>query len=250
MINIHIVGQGSLGSTIALEIAKRALATSMPLKVNIYDYDIVESRNLVAQAFDPTDLGETKVNAMLKKLSSYDIIETKGFNEKITKENVKELLLTEGYSVVIDCVDNLPTRELLWQYGVVNNIPILHLGMSTSGQGNVSWNFGSVDTFPLSPKNLSQKQRKAVLESSEGESLPPCELNSLRGLILCTCQAGLDSLFTFLGKDMNNDFEDVEIEDYEKDAVLSSWSTSTRSFRPILESVSVERWDPKNEVMI
>jgi len=56
---IHIVGCGSVGSTIAENLARCGVT-----KMTLWDFDKVESHNIVNQMFRNQDLGKTKVEAL------------------------------------------------------------------------------------------------------------------------------------------------------------------------------------------
>lgn len=56
---IHIIGCGSVGSTIAENLARCGLK-----KMTLWDFDKVESHNIVNQMFRQQDVGKTKVEAL------------------------------------------------------------------------------------------------------------------------------------------------------------------------------------------
>lgn len=56
---IHIIGCGSVGSTIAENLARCGLK-----KMTLWDFDKVESHNIVNQMFRQQDIGKTKVEAL------------------------------------------------------------------------------------------------------------------------------------------------------------------------------------------
>lgn len=98
---IHIVGCGSVGSTVAENLA-RCGVTNMTL----WDFDIVENHNLANQMFRQQDVGRPKVEAL------YDML--REINPEV--EGVVELKpdgwqgkLMSGY--VFLCVDNIELRR-------------------------------------------------------------------------------------------------------------------------------------------
>lgn len=243
MNNIHLVGLGSLGSTLAVEIAKRATSLDIPISLVLHDFDTVEDRNIAAQQFAPSDIGKTKVQAVADMLAAYPNVQVRVSTRKLDEFNIDSLIPADEPSIIVDCVDNLKARHLLWEKGTKEEFPVLHLGMSQQGTGNVSWNFREVDTFPLSPTRMSKKMLEKLENANRGpQTLPPCELNALRGLILCTCQAGLNALFTFLGFDICNDLDVITTPAHDL-RYLTSWETDKRSFTPQLESINSEGWD-------
>lgn len=60
---IHIVGCGSVGSTLAENLVRCGLK-----KITLYDFDTVEEHNIVNQMFDESDVGENKAIALKKHL--------------------------------------------------------------------------------------------------------------------------------------------------------------------------------------
>lgn len=85
---IHIIGCGSVGSTIAENLVRFGLK-----KITLYDFDVVEPKNIVNQMFTSEDIGISKVEAlerMLKRINpdigDGDIkIESEGYtNQKLS----------------------------------------------------------------------------------------------------------------------------------------------------------------------
>lgn len=58
-VRIHIIGCGSVGSTVAENLARMGVT-----KMTLWDFDIVESQNIVNQMFRQTDIGKSKVDAL------------------------------------------------------------------------------------------------------------------------------------------------------------------------------------------
>jgi len=98
---IHIVGCGSVGSTVAENLARCGVT-----KMTLWDFDIVEPHNLANQMFRQKDVGKPKVEALLDILMEInpdikDDIELK-------PEGWKGKLMS-GY--VFLCVDNIELRK-------------------------------------------------------------------------------------------------------------------------------------------
>ena len=97
---IHIIGCGSVGSCVAELLARFGL-TNMVL----YDFDIVEPKNVVNQMFFSTQTGENKVNA-LKDI----LVNINADCEKIeVQPDGYEDQPLDGY--VFLCVDNIELRH-------------------------------------------------------------------------------------------------------------------------------------------
>jgi len=203
---VFILGCGAIGSNLALELARKCFSTSTYLNIFLLDYDVVERRNLAAQAFLPKHVGLLKVDAVEELLEGFSSVSISKLNLKLTEENLTEIInivdASDEKSILIDCFDNLDARNLAWKLGQVLDIPVIHAGMSEKGSGYVSWSTNDYDTFPLSPKNTNPKRIKEIAEAQKSlVSLPPCELNGFRSLVLNTSLAAANALFIYLGID-------------------------------------------------
>lgn len=98
---IHIIGCGSVGSTVAELLARFGLTD-----ISLYDFDNVEDHNLVNQMFVMKDVGQLKVDAVYEHLVEV--------NPEM-KQTVKRY--PDGYSnqklsgYVFLCVDNIDLRR-------------------------------------------------------------------------------------------------------------------------------------------
>lgn len=77
--NIHIIGCGAIGSTVAFLLAKLGLTNLI-----LYDEDVVESKNVANQMYRDADVGKPKVEALKDILADInpeleDTIQTRGF---------------------------------------------------------------------------------------------------------------------------------------------------------------------------
>lgn len=231
MIRIHLIGIGALGAGLAVEIAKRAAATEKNIELLLYDFDKVEERNVYSQHFDPKDINKLKAEAIGERIGGYRNVAITIRPWKITADNIPDMKF-EGNDVVIDAVDNLVTRHLLWEIGVSQKIPVMHLGMSYQDTGVVSWNFDDYDNFPLSPTKLSPEVMVKVVQQrmsgkiEEETKLPPCDLNASRGLSTNTINSAVDSLFIFLGRDSASILPEELSALREAPGTITTWSTN------------------------
>ena len=200
MYNIHLIGAGSLGGAFAKEFTRRAASTDFPVKLFIYDDDKVERRNIFSQEFTPKDIGKTKAEVIAELCNEYEGIEAKAIVDRVTNENFAKLLSLDHQSIIVDACDNLVTRQMLWMQGMANDVPVCHASMTPTGEGNVSWNYQTTDTFPLSPLTMNSDSIEALAKQDK-EKKPPCELNTFRGLIYNTSLAAVNAVFIALGKD-------------------------------------------------
>jgi molybdopterin-synthase adenylyltransferase len=118
---VFIAGAGGLGSPAAIYLAAAGIGT-----IRIADQDTAELSNLNRQVLHwEEDIDRKKVDsaaAKLKKINPDIKIETIG--EKITEANV--LTLVADADLIVDAMDNLPTRYLLNRTAVKKNIPFFH----------------------------------------------------------------------------------------------------------------------------
>lgn len=216
MAKVHLVGCGALGSVIALEAAKRSRSVGSTLTLHLYDSDTVQDRNVAAQNFSPKHIGQSKVEAVAQQLEDYDTVEVVQHKVRLESENLMKELGLEPGDIIIDAVDNIPTRQMLWTLGISGIVPVMHVGMAQSGTGNVTWNYKDFDTFPLSPKyalsahEAVEGKAEAEVDKELGiESLPPCELSARRSLILNTAMSAVNGLFIFRGQDITGEMEEL-----------------------------------------
>ena len=98
---IHIIGCGSVGSTVVELLARFGLT-----KLMLYDFDSVEPKNLANQMFRQKDIGKLKVEALTNLLC--DINPETTANLHIDERGYKAQKLS-GY--VFLCVDNIELRK-------------------------------------------------------------------------------------------------------------------------------------------
>jgi len=56
---IHLIGCGSVGSVVAENLVRFGIT-----KITLYDFDVVESKNIANQLFNAEDIGKEKVYAL------------------------------------------------------------------------------------------------------------------------------------------------------------------------------------------
>ncbi len=124
---VIIFGVGGVGGT-CLE----ALVRSGIKNIDIYDFDVVEESNLNRQVISNiNNIGEKKVDAacIFSKNINKDL-NIKGYNLKISKDNIYNLDLKADY--VIDAIDDVEAKVALIKRCKEENIPII----SSMGTGN------------------------------------------------------------------------------------------------------------------
>jgi molybdopterin/thiamine biosynthesis adenylyltransferase len=118
---VFIAGAGGLGSSSATYLAAAGVGT-----LRIVDHDKVELSNLNRQVLHwPADIGQTKVGSAQSKLKQLNPqLKIEAVEEKITQANISKLV--EGFDLIVDAMDNLPTRYLLNKAAIEKNIPFFH----------------------------------------------------------------------------------------------------------------------------
>jgi adenylyltransferase/sulfurtransferase len=118
---VAIAGAGGLGSPVAIYLAVAGVGT-----IRIIDHDKVELSNLNRQILHwDKDVGRNKVESAREKLSPLNRnVRIETVKETITEANVSHLIA--GFDVVVDAMDNLPTRFVLNKAIVESRIPFVH----------------------------------------------------------------------------------------------------------------------------
>jgi len=118
---VFIAGAGGLGSPAAVYLAAAGIGT-----IRMADHDTVELSNLNRQILHwDENIGEEKAESAankLKKLNSDIRIEVMG--ETLTEANALQLVADSD--LIVDAMDNLPTRYLLNRTAIKKGIPFFH----------------------------------------------------------------------------------------------------------------------------
>jgi len=129
---VLIAGAGGLGSPISLYLAAAGVG-----RISIVDHERVDLSNLNRQILHwEKDIGRGKVDSAVEKLLSLNRdAAIEAVRETITEENVSRL--AEGFDLIVDAVDNLPTRYLLNRAAIEYRIPFFH-GAVSGFEGRVT----------------------------------------------------------------------------------------------------------------
>jgi hypothetical protein len=196
---VVLVGCGFLGSLFAEELIKKLHSMEHPADLLFVDNDTVDQRNPSNHLYDPDCIGKYKADILVFKAGLYGF-KADASKRYLTMDDLPEALKTAD--LVVDAVDNIPTRQVLWALGrsrVGEAVPILHLGLSQNGAGAVEWTTPYFDNFSLSPVALAGKEEEEVAKMGKMEKLRPCELNEHRGVGLNIAIAGVKSVSAYLG---------------------------------------------------
>jgi molybdopterin/thiamine biosynthesis adenylyltransferase len=118
---VIIGGGGGLSSAVSIYLVAAGVGT-----VRIVDHDKVELSNLNRQVLHwDEDVGRRKVVSASEKLKKLNPeVEIEAIDETITEANVSRLV--SGFDLIVDAMDNLPTRLLLNKIALDKNIPFFH----------------------------------------------------------------------------------------------------------------------------
>jgi adenylyltransferase/sulfurtransferase len=118
---VVIAGAGGLGSPIAIYLTAAGIG-----RIRMIDHDQVTLSNLNRQILHgEEDIGRKKVDSARTKLRSLNsAVEIEAIAETVTEGNVSQLV--DGCDVIVDAMDNLPTRYILNRCAIQKNIPFFH----------------------------------------------------------------------------------------------------------------------------
>jgi molybdopterin-synthase adenylyltransferase len=132
---IAVVGLGGLGGYIAEELARIGVG-----KLILIDGDVFEETNLNRQLLaSEATLGRPKAEVAKERIFLVNPwVETKAVVQRLTSANASDLL--DGAMLVMDAVDNIPTRKLIQDVCEVMDLPMVH-GAISGWYGQVAFIF-------------------------------------------------------------------------------------------------------------
>jgi molybdopterin/thiamine biosynthesis adenylyltransferase/rhodanese-related sulfurtransferase len=117
---VLLLGAGGLGSPTALYLAAGGIGT-----IGIVDDDVVDLSNLQRQVIHTTDrIGTPKVDSAQEAMNAINPdVNVVKYETRLDASNIMEIIA--GYDVIVDGVDNFPTRYLLNDASVRLKIPVV-----------------------------------------------------------------------------------------------------------------------------
>jgi molybdopterin/thiamine biosynthesis adenylyltransferase/rhodanese-related sulfurtransferase len=117
---VLLLGAGGLGSPTALYLAAAGVGT-----IGIVDNDVVDLSNLQRQVIHTTDrVGVAKVDSAEESMKAINPdVDVVKYPERLDASNVMRII--EGYDVIVDGLDNFPTRYLINDASVRLQIPVV-----------------------------------------------------------------------------------------------------------------------------
>jgi sulfur-carrier protein adenylyltransferase/sulfurtransferase len=117
---VLLLGAGGLGSPTALYLAAAGVGT-----LGIVDNDVVDLSNLQRQVIHSTDrIGVPKVDSAEQSIKALNPdVEVVKYQTRLDASNIMEIIA--GWDIIVDGVDNFPTRYLLNDASVRLQIPVV-----------------------------------------------------------------------------------------------------------------------------
>ncbi len=119
--SVLLLGAGGLGSPAALYLAAAGVG-----HIGIIDMDEVDASNLQRQVLHNVErIGQRKVESAKKTLSLLNPdVEVTTYDVRLGADNVLDII--DGYDVIVDGMDNFPTRYLVNDAALLKRIPVVH----------------------------------------------------------------------------------------------------------------------------
>jgi molybdopterin/thiamine biosynthesis adenylyltransferase/rhodanese-related sulfurtransferase len=117
---VLLLGAGGLGAPTALYLAAAGIG-----ELGIVDDDIVDASNLQRQVIHSTEtIGEPKVESARQTIEKLNPdVKVTTYNTRLNADNIVDII--KDYDIVVDGVDNFPTRYLLNDASVRLKIPVV-----------------------------------------------------------------------------------------------------------------------------
>jgi adenylyltransferase/sulfurtransferase len=166
--SVLVIGAGGLGSPVLLYLAAAGIG-----HIGIVDDDTVDLSNLQRQVIHSTSaVGQPKVESARNRLLELNPdLKISTFEIRLSPEHI-ESVFAEGWDVVIDGTDNLPTRYLIDDACFLNDTPWVY--------GSIYRFEGQVSVFNF---NKSPSYRDLFSEAPPPQSVPSCEQGGVLGVL-------------------------------------------------------------------
>jgi len=162
-------GVGALGSHAAV------LCRNLDASLVLVDFDRVESKNLLSQAFVKPSIGKNKADALKAQLLNFYGIKSESFGVRVSEDNVEALL--SKADLLVDCFDNAKSREVLSRFARASSRPLVHAGLSADGT------FGLVRWDERFTADREDEEGQATCETGEHLPLVACVASTLARVI-------------------------------------------------------------------
>jgi hypothetical protein len=131
-VRLLFCGVGALGSHAA------TLCRTLGAEIALVDFDRVETKNLLSQAFTRQAVGKNKADALRLQLRTFYGVETAAYPVRLTAQNVAEV--AAGADLLVDCLDNVASRLIVLEHARTTATASVHAGLAADGTfGLVRW---------------------------------------------------------------------------------------------------------------
>jgi hypothetical protein len=131
-VRVLFCGVGALGSHAA------TLCRTLPVELALADFDRVEAKNLLAQAYTRQAVGKNKAEALRLQLRTFYGVESAAFPVRLTAQNIAQV--AAGADLLVDCLDNIAGRLVVLGHATASGTPSVHAGLAADGTfGLVRW---------------------------------------------------------------------------------------------------------------
>lgn len=125
-------GVGALGSQTAMS------CRNLGAELVFVDFDRVESKNVLAQAFVKQSIGKNKADALKAQMANFFGTKCEAFGVRVSDANVETLLANAD--LIVDAFDNAQSRAILSAFARSKNKALVHGAISADGTfGLVRW---------------------------------------------------------------------------------------------------------------
>jgi len=125
-------GVGALGSTAAW------FCRNLEAELAFVDFDRVESKNVLAQAFVKASIGKNKADALKAQMLTFFGAKTESFGVRLEATNVEALC--GRANLIVDAFDNQKSRLILSEFAKKSGKALVHAALSGDGTfGIVRW---------------------------------------------------------------------------------------------------------------
>jgi hypothetical protein len=153
---IVFCGVGALGSTAVW------FCRNVDAELAFVDFDRVESKNVMAQAFVKASIGKNKADALKAQLLTFFGVKSEAFGVRLGETNVDALCAKAD--LIVDAFDNMKSRTVLSHFAREKGKALVHAALSGDGTfGIVRWDERFVP-------DAEDKEGQATCEG--GEHLP------------------------------------------------------------------------------
>jgi molybdopterin/thiamine biosynthesis adenylyltransferase/rhodanese-related sulfurtransferase len=164
---VLLLGAGGLGSPAAYYLGAAGVGT-----IGIIDMDVVDESNLQRQILHNMDrIGDRKVDSAKKTITALNPdVNVVTFDTRLGADNVMDIL--SGFDIIVDGLDNFPTRFLVNDASVKLGIPVVH--------GSIFRFEGMLTVFD--PKR-GPTYRDMIPEAPPAEMAPSCSEAGVLGVL-------------------------------------------------------------------